>query len=341
MPAINDIDGIPLGVDIGMLKKKFEDEHKSREFNGGDSRFLRLPEGKTRVRILPPYSKDVMEFYRGFLVHSFDGKSITCFRNKKFEPVNICPLCQVTSYLYSTKDDADRDLASLIRAKQRFYYNVVVREYKPDNFDKAKEAGYDLTVNPDEVKILSTGSKLFEKIRDFIFGEYGDITHVFEGRDIIILKTMKRIENGKMIPSYDNSYPAKDASPLAENNATIRKILSSMHNLNQIVEGSKITPAEMVNTIIEYFDRVGHDGVLDYVRGGFKKADRKFYYSSDKSDHRPARQPRNVADSIDEDAGVSVNQQHDDTTKKNTIDESYFDAFAAEIAGGDDDGDRF
>jgi len=278
-----DID-VPLGVDLKKLKEKFEEEKKRAEERNGetDSRFVRLPDGKTVVRILPPYRKDKVEFFEHFLNHRIGGKNIVCLREKKYTPVSSCPLCKLVKTLYQSNSDADISFASSIRAREKFYYNVVVREYLPDNPEKAKKDGIDLTVNPTQVKILSTGIKLYNKIKQYIFEtEYGDITDVYKGYDFVIVKEQVKIASGLVIPNYDNSYPKKDSTPLAEDAETIKEILTNMYDLRKIVESAKLTYDRMIEYLERYFEQIGNEDLIRILHTvSARKTSTSFYTPS-------------------------------------------------------------
>jgi hypothetical protein len=291
---------IPAGTDVAELKKKFEEDENANK--GGnkfsDNRFVQLPIGKTTIRILPPYVKGKVESFDSFLTHRLGGKNVTCLRLKKGfagGKVDLCPLCNLTNWSYKKANKEDRNdpygrLGGMLNASEKFYYNVIVRNYEPDNMEKTLADGMDLTINKNEVKILSIGKKLHAKIIEFFNNEdWGDLSHIISGYDFVIVKKLVKTPDGNWFPNYDLSYAAKNSSPLATTKEDIKEIVGKMYKLDEIIQKTRKTKEEIINAINEHF--VDNEEVLDVVASGFKSASNKpnIFYPNQKEKNEEAR----------------------------------------------------
>tara|TARA_R110000824_G_scaffold54689_4_gene151022 strand:- start:10695 stop:11444 length:750 start_codon:yes stop_codon:yes gene_type:complete len=196
-------------VNIEELRKKYNQINK---VPGGDSsdflkKFIMTDEGETLVRILPAKNPDE-EFYAETGIHRINDRNHHCPRVKGDD----CPLCDLSFKLWNTKEAGNMEIAREIKARKRFYLNVVERE-------------------TGEVKILSMGVKLFGKILDCFFDEdYGDITDVETGNDFKIFK-----DKSGQWPNYDKSAPKPKKSG-AGTPLEISAWMDSLHDIQGLVK---------------------------------------------------------------------------------------------------------
>ena len=203
-------------------------ENKGGEFTNN---FLQIPEGTkekpfTLVRLLPSKDEDVPFFTRTSF-HRFEkagpeGRDLTFHCNKIHN--EQCPLCDLyfSTWAHVRDIESDKSLqkkhplaqfANYLRAKDRFYFNVLER-------------------GTDEIKILSCGIQLFNRIVETISDpDYGDITDVQTGFDFKIIKG----SNGGY-PSYTSSAPRPKSEPLASSKKRIEEILDSQHDISEMVK---------------------------------------------------------------------------------------------------------
>jgi|TARA_Y100000034_G_scaffold125307_1_gene174646 hypothetical protein len=195
-------------VNLNELRKKYEQINKTGMGNADFlEKFLMMDEGTTNVRILP-WKDDEKNFYAETAIHRIDDTNYHCPRVKG-EP---CPMCDLNHRLWKTKDDGNIEIARSIKARQRFYMNVVDRR---DN----------------KVKILSCGVKLYSKILDAFFDDdYGDLTETKDGWDFKIVK-----EKTGPWPSFDKSAPRPKNTP-AGTDAEIAQWMEELHDIHGLIK---------------------------------------------------------------------------------------------------------
>jgi hypothetical protein len=104
------------------------------------------------------------------------------------------------------------ELARSIKARKRFYLNVVDRR-------------------DEKVKILSVGQKLFGKVLDCFFDEdFGDISDLKEGWDFKVVK-----DTQGQWPNYDKSAP-KPKQSAAGSDAEIATWMEELHDIHALVK---------------------------------------------------------------------------------------------------------
>ena len=183
---------------------------------GSDNNFInnfyQISEGTNTVRILP--SKDgEKDFYAMTKIHRVPNtegqvRNIHCRRVHG----ESCPVCDLYFGLWKTGKKEDEDLARQIKARDRYYMNIVDRESK-------------------EVKILSVGVILFKKIIAAMLDEdFGDITDLETGHDFKIIKVME----GQW-PKYDQSSPRPKSSE-AGSKAEVAAWMDTLHDIHALVK---------------------------------------------------------------------------------------------------------
>ncbi len=196
-------------VNIEQLRQKYNEINKVGSGENPDflNKFLRVDEGATLVRIMPSKNEE-LDFYAETAIHRIDEKNYHCPKVQG----NPCPLCDLSFKLWNTKEPGNQDIARQIKARKRFYLNVLDREST-------------------EVKILSLGIKLFTKILDCFFDEdYGDITHLETGHDFKIIR-----DNQGQWPNYDKSAPRPKSTP-AGSPAEDALSMDEIHSIHELVK---------------------------------------------------------------------------------------------------------
>jgi len=148
---------------------------------GGPSGFFRSKEGRNTVRILPEVG-GMEAFYQPVGIHNLPNKKRIYCPAFTTEGELECPVCELVQELYSAGDKTSRSLAGDMRVRRKFWMNVIDREN-----EKAGPV------------ILTAGVTIFTPIVSLIGDpDYGDITDVDTGTDIVIKRTGSGIET-----SYD------------------------------------------------------------------------------------------------------------------------------------------
>ena len=183
---------------------------------GSDNNFInnfyQISEGTNTVRILPSKEGE-KDFYAMTKIHRVPNtegqvRNIHCRRVHG----ESCPVCDLYFGLWKTGKKEDEDLARQIKARDRYYMNIVDRESK-------------------EVKILSVGIILFKKIITAILDEdFGDITDIEKGHDFKIIM----YKEGQW-PKYDQSQP-RPKSEAAGSAAEIAAWMEQLHDIQSLVK---------------------------------------------------------------------------------------------------------
>lgn len=207
-----------MGIDLEKIRKMHE-EMQSGSGQGIDlAKFMKVNDGINVIRILPP-KEDDEDFYSMTKFHRIKGVG------KEGRDLQVhcrtlhneaCPLCDlyfgIWDHINNTGDQKHKAFANYLRAKDRYYMNVVDREIN-------------------EVKVLSLGKILFGKIiAAMVDPDYGDITDLENGHDFKVIKT---IESGW--PKYDQSAP-RPKSSVAGTKKEIKVWMDELHNLTEMVK---------------------------------------------------------------------------------------------------------
>ena len=214
-----------MAIDLDKIRA-LHTELSSSKTGGGDfiNNFYQISEGTNTVRVLPA-AEEGHDFYAATKIHRVpygDGqvKNIHC-RRVHGEP---CPVCELYFGLWKTGKKEDEDLARQIKARDRYYMNVVDRETS-------------------EVKILSVGIILFKKMISAILDEdFGDITDLENGHDFKIIM----YKEGQW-PKYDQSQPRPKSEP-AGSSAEVAAWMEQLHEIQSLV---KLEDYEELKTVSE------------------------------------------------------------------------------------------
>lgn len=160
-----------------------------------------------------------------------------------------CPIC---NFLYTIRSEIwaedgtvlNEELKKFynkVKAKPRFYLNVLDREVQKDS--------------PDEcVKILSTGPALHQKIMEALLnkelvveekGEIINILHPQKGRDFVICQN-----EGNGPKWYDASHAAYSQSPIAANKSEIEAILAQRHDISSMPKEESLETLEQAVLVL-------------------------------------------------------------------------------------------
>jgi hypothetical protein len=192
--------------------------------------FFEVQEGNNFVRILPPWSA-AGEWRKQAAYHYGirEKGTVVCLQKVYNQP---CPVCAEVEQLYKMKDDEARNLAKDMRAKDRFFCNVL---------DASKSDG--------KVMILAFGPKLEEDLTTMMFGGTGpdgtssfgcgDVTDIQSGR--ILQITKKTNPKDKKLTDYGVT-PDSVARPLANADA----ICAKLHDLDVLVNKDTFTFEQIV-----------------------------------------------------------------------------------------------
>jgi hypothetical protein len=167
----------------------------------------KIPQGSTRIRILPPWSEagDIAFECRSHWKVPPNDTMYNCLKviNKE------CPICE---FAYKLKLAGNKELASSLYPSKSVYYNIVVRGEE----DKG-------------VQVMRSGILLYENILSYLYDEdYGDITDIDNGRDMII----ERVGTTKEDTKYTLK-PAANTSPLHSDKAVVDKWIDNMFDLDK------------------------------------------------------------------------------------------------------------
>lgn len=211
---------------LDFLRKRHDELQNGGKANSEDilGKYYQPKLGINDVRILPG-EEDEARFFSETKIHrvpSGNGtKNVHCLKIHG----KACPLCDVYFGLWKMhnalnlgkdKNSMYSQRARQIRATERFYMNVLVRE-------------------TGEVKILSVGKKLMDKILSDLL-ELDSLKNpifmldVSDGIDFKIEMTKNGVYN-----DYSRSGVRKDSSPVSEKAAEVASILAQRHDLEELV----------------------------------------------------------------------------------------------------------
>lgn len=209
-------------IDLKKLREKYEELNKDNEGggSGSDTVYVKLKDGNNTVRILP--GKEGEDWYSETAIHRIPQEGQKWDKNVHCRRVHgeDCPICDAYYQLWdgindgsSSDPDADRKLAGKIKARSRYYLNVLNRE------------------EGDSVQILSVGVKLFKSVVGIMMDEdFGDITDLENGND---LKVVKEMVEG--FPNYDQSRPRPGKTPALESKKAVAEAMDSLHDIQGLV----------------------------------------------------------------------------------------------------------
>jgi hypothetical protein len=206
-------------MNLEKIKEKLK-KIQNPQAGGGSENFLKLEDGENLVRFLPYESKQPLTeglFYTETKTHQIEEngqtKYVHCPRHQDSNA--HCPICQLYWDLWKASEaqgsEELKKIARSLKPRLRYYANVL---------DKST----------DEVKILSYGVKLQEKVLEFIASDdFGDITDPKTGNDFKIVKKMV-----DKFPNYDSSMPVIKKTEIPEDQ--FKSYMEKAHEIENCVK---------------------------------------------------------------------------------------------------------
>lgn len=183
-----------------------------------ESEFLKLPEGKTQLRILPkrkgtksrtPLIKTFQHYIS--LPGMAKAVSFNCPQQMARRP---CKACRKANDLRATGNPADFEMAKQLGASKRVYSNVIVRS-QPQRGPVIWAFGKG--IHDDLVALGTTDG----------WGDYSQVTD--EGYDIVIHRT------GTGMSTRYKLTGSRDCTPLSDDVAQVRMWLEMLHDLDRFL----------------------------------------------------------------------------------------------------------
>ena len=214
-----------MGINMELMRRKLASLRGDNKGNGQVSVFFKPDEGDQTIRMITPKDGDPLkEIFFHYNVGNHRG-GIMCPKRNFGEH---CPICEFASSLWregvDNNDDESKKLAKSLFVRTRFFSPVVVRGREEEG-----------------IKVYGYGKKAYELLLGYILDpEYGDITDVKEGTDIVLTYTK---------PNTPGAFPQtnlkmrRNTSPLLEDSDAIPPLLDRMPDFSGLFE--RYTPAQV------------------------------------------------------------------------------------------------
>ncbi len=223
-----------MGIDLAKMKAK-RDALENR--GNKQSAFWRPEEGETVIRILPTSDGDP---FKEFWFHYNLGKN-PGFLSPKKNFGEDDPLNDFIRKLYNEGTEDSIKMAKNLNARQRFFSPVIVRGEEDQG-----------------VRLWGYGKTAYKELLNLVLNpEYGDITDVNEGTDLMINYGKPA---GAQFPQTAIT-PRRKPSPLAESEDKIGTMLDSIPSYDDVFESAKKTPGEIQQMLDEFL--LGEDDAED------------------------------------------------------------------------------
>ena len=211
-----------MGIDLERMKAK-RDALESRD---GKSIFWRPNDGEQTIRILPPPDGDP---FKEYWFHYNLGKNPGFLSPKKNFGEND-PLDDFVRQLYKDGSDESVKMAKTLSARQRFFSPVVVRGEESEG-----------------VRLWGFGKMAYKELLNLVLNpDYGDITDVTEGTDLVINYGKPP---GAQFPQTAIT-PRRRPSPLSESEETAGRWLDSIPNFDDVFD--RKTPEQVQGMLDEF-----------------------------------------------------------------------------------------
>jgi len=197
-----------MGVNLGKYKEKNEEAQRAAAARGtGGYNFWSPDDGTSNIRLMPPWSDGGEEFEREVWMHWNVGKGATqmTFVCPVKTPNVVgstgeCPICNHVANLRATDDPADEEIAEKIRAKPRYYTNIIDNEdpvfvqadvdnWKTRQKDKSTQCPF--SVGDTKIQVFNFGPMIYEKLLKMFSELQMDLTDMVDGYDVLITKSGK------------------------------------------------------------------------------------------------------------------------------------------------------
>ena len=213
-----------MALDLSKMKAKRD----AIENRGGKSGFWRPDDGETTIRILPTPDGDP---FKEYWFHYNLGKN-PGFLSPKKNFGEDCPLDSFVRQLYKDGSDESIKMAKNLQARQRFFSPVIVRG------DEAEG-----------VRLWGYGKTAYKELLNLVLNpEYGDITDVNEGTDLVINYGKPP---GAQFPQTTIT-PRRRSSPLTDSEEKAAEMLDSVPDYDAVFESARKTPSEIQAMLDEH-----------------------------------------------------------------------------------------
>ena len=213
-----------MGIDLAKMKAKRD----ALENRGGKSAFWRPDDGETVIRILPTSDGDP---FKEFWFHYNLGKN-PGFLSPKRNYGEEDPLNDFVRQLYNEGTEDSIKMAKSLSARQRFFSPVIVRGQEEEG-----------------VRLWGYGKTAYKELLNLVLNpEYGDITDVDQGTDLVINYGKPP---GAQFPQTAIT-PRRRPSPLAETEDSSAELLDSIPKYDEVFESARKTPSEIQQMLDEY-----------------------------------------------------------------------------------------
>ena len=212
-----------MGIDFEKMKAKRE----ALENRGnGKSVFWRPEDGEQTIRLLPTSDGDP---FKQYWFHYNLGKNPGFLSPKKNFGEND-PLDDFIKQLYKDGSDDSIKMAKNLSARQRFFSPVLVRGEEGEG-----------------VRLWGYGKMAYKELLNLVLNpEYGDITDVNEGTDLVINYGKPA---GAQFPQTTIT-PRRRPSKLSEKENEVNALLDSIPDFDEVFE--KKTPQEVQSMLDEF-----------------------------------------------------------------------------------------
>ena len=213
-----------MGIDLAKMKAKRD----ALENRGGKSAFWRPEDGEQVIRLLPTSDGDP---FKEYWFHYNLGKN-PGFLSPKKNFGEDDPLNDFVRQLYKEGSDESIKMAKNLSARQRFFSPVLVRGQESEG-----------------VRLWGYGKTAYKELLNLVLNpEYGDITDVGQGTDLVINYGKPP---GAQFPQT-TIVPRRKSSPLSESNDKSAGMLDSIPDFSEVFESAKKTPSEIQQMLDEF-----------------------------------------------------------------------------------------
>jgi len=116
-------------VDMQEIRERYRRSQEDMQNRANAVPWLKVPVGRTILRVMPPWADGVPTFYREQWSHHIANKDdptktigVTCPRK---EAQQSCPICDIVKALFATGDKTDEALAKAMNVGRRVLVNAV------------------------------------------------------------------------------------------------------------------------------------------------------------------------------------------------------------------------
>lgn len=257
----NPVDADFIKKQIDRLQNRGKNKQPGSDLPSSDDRLFRpKPDTTTTIRFLPgQFYQDAdgtwyqKPFYAESEIHWLGRAQVHCPRKLKR---GKCPICEYINALWTTGNQDNINLAIKLKAKPRFYLNLIQRERTVYDSVLKREI---VQRNAGPLK-WSMGTKLFEKILGYwVKKGVGDLTQLESGLDFDVYPATQ----GQDYTNYEKSEAGRERCDAG----TPEEIDKWMNDLNDLEGDITLKPYnEMLTMLKEHLDQsLGRNKVSDEI----------------------------------------------------------------------------